>query len=117
VLGHCAEGRWQWVSSEVVHYEIQRMPDFERRRRTQLVLGYANETIHVTQGEQERALLLEQLGFKRFDAVHLACAESAQVDVMLTTDDRMLRLAKRFAKQLSVRVDNPLNWLSKEINR
>lgn len=37
-------------------------------------------------------------------------------DVIFTTDDRMLRLAQRFAAQLRVTVDNPLTWLS-EVTR
>jgi predicted nucleic acid-binding protein len=43
--------------------------------------------------------------------MHLACAESAKVDVFLTTDDRLLRLAKRVSKDLDVLVENPLDWL------
>ncbi len=45
------------------------------------------------------------------DAIHLACAESAEVDVFLTTDDRLLKKAKRIGKILKVRVANPVHWL------
>jgi len=54
---------------------------------------------------------LEAWGFSAFDALHLACAESGEVDVFLTTDDRLLRKAGTYAKQLRVRVENPLTWL------
>jgi len=47
-----------------------------------------------------------------FDAVHLACAESGKADVFLTTDDRLLKLAKRLAKKLHVTVENPLDWMN-----
>jgi predicted nucleic acid-binding protein len=53
----------------------------------------------------------EQAGFADFDALHLACAERAEVDVFLTTDDRLLRRAKRLAAQLRVRVENPATWV------
>jgi hypothetical protein len=46
-----------------------------------------------------------------FDALHLACAESGRADVFLTTDDRLLRKSAGYAKQLYVRVENPLVWL------
>jgi predicted nucleic acid-binding protein len=59
-----------------------------------------------------RALQLEALGFGAVDALHLACAESTKADVLLTTDDGLLRLAARFAGQLRVRVANPVTWLS-----
>ena len=46
------------------------------------------------------SLKLGPLGIVRF--VHF---------VLLTTDDRMLRLAKRHSAQLHVRVENPYTWL------
>jgi predicted nucleic acid-binding protein len=54
---------------------------------------------------------MEQLGFSGIDALHLACAESAAADVILTTDDRLLRLSTRHAALLRVTVANPLGWL------
>jgi predicted nucleic acid-binding protein len=51
------------------------------------------------------------MGFRTYDALHLACAEQATVDVFLTTDDRVLRIATRHTAQLQVRVANPLEWL------
>lgn len=53
----------------------------------------------------------ERLGFKAADALHVAAAEDAQVDVLLTCDDRFCRTARRNAKHLRTRVRNPLNWL------
>jgi predicted nucleic acid-binding protein len=37
-----------------------------------------------------------QLGFKLYDALHLAFAQSASVDIFLTTDDRLLRKARQY---------------------
>jgi len=36
------------------------------------------------------------LNFKYHDALHLAFAEAGGADVFLTTDDRLLRKAKKF---------------------
>lgn len=47
---------------------------------------------------------LMALGFRNFDALHIACAELAAADVFATTDDRLLRLADRHATLLRVRV-------------
>jgi uncharacterized protein with PIN domain len=57
----------------------------------------------------------QRLGFVGFDAVHLACAESGKADIFLTTDDRLLKLAKRVPKNLNVRVENPLDWMKEVI--
>lgn len=53
---------------------------------------------------------IEQLGFTGFDALHLACAESGDVDVFLTTDDKLVKRAARMRAKLDVRVANPLQW-------
>ena len=42
--------------------------------------------------ESIRAKQLEEVGFKSFDAMHIACAESEKADVFLTTDDKLLKL-------------------------
>jgi len=44
------------------------------------------------------------------DALHLACAEVGAVDVFLTTDDGLVRRARRHAETLRVRVENPVSW-------
>ncbi|MBG1258672.1 hypothetical protein [Nostoc commune] len=56
------------------------------------------------------------MGFKDYDALHIACAEAGNADVLLTTDDRMLRLAARYKDLLQVRVENPLQWLREVAN-
>jgi predicted nucleic acid-binding protein len=57
-----------------------------------------------------RADFLEKLGYGAFDALHLACAEQAQVDVLLTTDDRFIRRVRRGLGNSAVTVENPVNW-------
>lgn len=51
-----------------------------------------------------------------FDALHLACAESGNASVFLTTDDKLLSLAIRLSQQLRIRVENPLVWLNEVTN-
>jgi hypothetical protein len=69
-------------------------------------------SVQLEQSEVIRAKQLQTLGFKQWDALHLACAESGQVDVLLTTDDKLLSLAHRVSDQLKLKVDNPLRWLT-----
>jgi len=58
---------------------------------------------------------LQKEGFQVYDSLHIACAENAQVDIFLSTDDRLLKLAKRISKRLNVRVENPLVWVEEMI--
>lgn len=117
ILTHLAAGEWQWIGSEVVDSEIEQTPDPERKSRVKLLTTHVHRSILVEQTEVARAQQLEALGFHSFDALHLACAESAGADVFLTTDDRLLRLAARFLGQLGVRVENPLAWLKEMVEK
>jgi len=105
---------WTWIGSQALEIEIEMTPDPGQRSRLQRVTDYVRQSIIIGPEEIERARELEKAGFIGFDAVHPACAESGKADVFLTTDDRLLKLAKRKAKQLQVKVENPLDW-AKEI--
>ena len=111
LLGRMASEKTGWISSDAADFEIGRIPDPERRRRVQSLAAYAKT--HVTVGEREltRAAQIQSLGFKPYDALHLACAESGGAAVFLTTDDRLLRLAQRHRKHLQVQVANPVDWV------
>jgi predicted nucleic acid-binding protein len=114
ILEHCEAGEWQWISSAVVEEEVNNTPDSERRQRVRNMLRAAHVTVALTATGIERARHIKALGFRTYDALHLACAEQASVDVVLTTDDRVLRTATRHAEKLTVRVANPLDWLLEE---
>ena len=78
-------------------------------------LDRAHQNVPVGAIENTRGQELEVFGFKWFDALHLACAESSKVDIFLTTDDRLIRRANRIRTLLQVRVENPYIWLQEEI--
>ncbi|MBD2290736.1 hypothetical protein H6F92_18915 [Microcystis wesenbergii FACHB-1317] len=44
------------------------------------------------------------LGFDLYDSFHIASAEYARIDVLLTTDDRLLRKAIKYSKLLQVKL-------------
>lgn len=103
--------RWQWVISTVLMNEISKTPSKTLRAEMEVLLDLADRNVAVGLTETTRGTQLESLGFKWLDALHIACAESGKADILLTTDDRMLRRAKRFSSQLRVRVENPYTWL------
>ena len=114
IFEQAEQGMWTLVSSEMAVIEVDAIPDAVRQARVRLLLP---ENPHVRKlGEVtfRRAAGLETLGFKPADAVHLAAAEELTVDVFLSCDDRLCRLAKRRRRQLRLEVANPLEWL-KEI--
>lgn len=111
IMTRFENAQWQWVSSEVVLDELLQTRDDERRRRLLNLNEKANVFLVVTDDDFRRAQQLSGLGFGGMDALHLACAEHANLDVFLTTDDKLLRRANRSAAQLNILVANPLNWL------
>lgn len=106
---------WYWISSTVVVNEIGKTPNEILRAEMETLLGMANLNVEGGAKETIRATQLEVLGFKWLDALHIACAESGNADVLLTTDDRMLRRAKRLNLRLRVRVENPYTWLQEVV--
>lgn len=111
ILARCEAGDWEWIGSEVIELEINQTPNPERRRRVQSLAAHAHRSVIVGKLEIERAQQFETWGMSAFDSLHLACAESGEADVFLTTDDRLLRKSAAYAGQLHVRVENPLLWL------
>jgi uncharacterized protein with PIN domain len=47
--------------------------------------------------------------------LHIASAEKAKANVMLTTDDKLINKAKKI-KDIQIRVENPVIWLMEVLN-
>lgn len=59
--------------------------------------------------DQRAAEIQNQSKIHTFDSFHIAFAEAAKADVMLTTDDKLEKMASRL--QLKVTVMNPLKFV------
>ncbi len=111
IVTRCAKGELQWISSEVVHGEIEVAPDEHRRSRLLELLGTATDSVPYSEAVTERARAIHAMGFGLLDAAHLACAEAGRADVFLSIDDRLVRRARRLADRLRVTAANPAEWL------
>lgn len=114
ILTHIQTNDWIWASSEVVLDEIEQTPNKKRRERLHQLIAHVHESYTLTDQDIDRAKSLVKQGFASMDALHIACAERCGVEVFLTTDDKLLRQATRLLEQISIPVDNPLNWLMKQ---
>jgi predicted nucleic acid-binding protein len=115
ILARLSRKEWSWLGSQALEIEIDRAPDIEQRSRLKRVSDFVRQSVVIGKKELQRAGELEAIGFIGFDAVHLACAESGGADIFLSTDDRLLKRAKRFSKKIHVKVMNPLDWLKEMI--
>ncbi|MFO7633884.1 MAG: hypothetical protein R6W76_15170, partial [Caldilinea sp.] len=68
------------VSSEVLEFELAQNPDQQRKVYVEQILYGAALKVVVNDAIASRAKELEARGFRGMDAVHLACAEAANVD-------------------------------------
>jgi predicted nucleic acid-binding protein len=111
VIEHCYRGEWRWLTSDIVSYEVQKSPSLAKRERVQKIVEFAESLGSANAEDVSRGRQLEEIGFSAYDALHIACAERGRADVLLTTDDRSMRLGKRHSNELKVRIENPLTWL------
>lgn len=115
ILGQLSQHKWTWVSSEMLLYEVGRNPDSENRQRVLLLAALAHQIVETSDKILRRAEELEKFGFDAYDAIHLASAEHAKVDVFLTTDDQILRISNRKKDILSFTIENPVKWLEEAL--
>jgi hypothetical protein len=103
-------GELTLIGNEALDLESSQNPDTDRRRKVEAFLSAATSKVTIGAGERQRGRDLESLGFQAFDALHIACAESAGAEVLLTTDDRFRKQAARRQNKLALRVENPAKW-------
>ena len=109
ILNGCTTG-WVLVGSEVIEYEISKVSDEERVRSVESLLQVAQERVLIDERIVNRARTFNQMGIDAFDALHLASAESVGA-VLLTTDDSLIKVIKKHADKIPIRVYNPVQWL------
>jgi predicted nucleic acid-binding protein len=107
----CRLGEWELTTSEMIEAELRQTPDPKKAESIMAALTIAKHKVVIDSGLKQRASELVQFGIKSIDAVHVASAEAAEVDVFLSTDDRLVRTAARHQAKLKVLVSNPVSWL------
>lgn len=117
ILSRTQTENWTLLSSEAVDLEISKIPDNDRKQKVSILISISLTYIDVDEDTEKRAGKLEGLGFKSFDALHIACAEKGKADVLLTTDDDLLRKASDKKGALQVRLENPVRWLMEDIEK
>jgi predicted nucleic acid-binding protein len=115
ILSRFEEGSLFLVSSDVLTLEVQRTSQPERKVFVEAILESATELVPLDEAVRDRGKELEKRGFRAFDALHLASAESSGADFFCTCDDRVLKKAAK-QKDLRVRVVSPLE-LAEEVSR
>ena len=114
VLNYSRNLNWTVIGSEIMDVEISRIPDSEKKLKVSILASMHQSYVAIDRYIEIRALELTRLGFKAFDALHIACAEKGDADVLLTTDDGLLSKAVQLSS-LKIEVKNPLEWVAEGI--
>ena len=102
-------GEYRIVGSDILKLEIERMHDEVKKYRVRELYNVVGENVIYTEAIKMRAQeIMEQSNIRSFDSMHIASAETANADVMLTTDDKLEKMASKL--QLKIRVMNPLKF-------
>lgn len=115
IIQQVEQAGWMWVSSDAVLYEISKTPNEERKERLWSLESGASERLDLTEVIYQQAEMIHELGFTALDALHIAFAREAKVDVFLSTDDKLLKKARQHVKKVELRAENPLAWLQEVI--
>lgn len=110
ILKDVHDGRYELVISEILEVENENNPDAEERAEVRTFLRLAHRRVAMTAKEISRADEVVSLGFGAYDAFHVACAESAGADYLLSTDDDMVRLGEKHRGKLGIGVMNPVKF-------
>jgi predicted nucleic acid-binding protein len=90
ILDKCTTGNWQLVTSNAIETEIANISNREKLKQIIEILSIATTRILVNETIVARTFELNKLGFSAYDAAHIASAEEANANILLTTDDRLL---------------------------
>ena len=113
ILNRCLYD-WALIGSEAIDYEISKIPDDERKTGVKVLAAISRDRVTVDESILRRASELEYIGLKALDALHLACADKS-AEVMLTTDDEIVKKVMANNSLVKVRVENPVRWLMEVI--
>lgn len=108
------KGEIEIYKSMAIDYEISKI-NYENKRRQVEDLYDAMELKEISYSSKikEKALELKKYNIKDMDALHLAFAESQNLDYFVTTDRLLINASKRI--KLNILVINPVEFVMEVI--
>lgn len=106
IQGNIREGRCKLVWSAILDFECSKNPYPEHQQAIFQWRKLAASRIYPTPEIISTAKYLEGQGITRFDALHVACALAANVDIFVSTDDKLLKKCQKNVGQLNAKRPN-----------
>ncbi len=108
--------RWELIGSDIIDFEISKIPDKERKKKVELLGQKVLKKQKITADLIKRAKNIEQKEIKPLDALHIASAESFKSDYMITTD---VDIVKKYQNNkdffTKIKICNPILFLTEEL--
>ena len=102
-------GVYQIIGSDILRLEIERMSDGVKKQRVKELYQVASMSISYSEEIKDRAAeIVSTSKIRNFDSLHIASAEVAGVDVLITTDDKLEKMAAKL--NMKIKVMNPLKF-------
>lgn len=101
-------GEYELVWSYILDYENAKNPYWERQEQISQWRKYAKCDVLEEKELIQKARQLHQLGLKKMDALHIACAAMAKADYFLTTDKGIL---KKAAVVRMISIKDPVDFI------
>jgi predicted nucleic acid-binding protein len=111
ILRLVESGDLELLSSEVLQFEIARIPDAHRQATASEMLKLARQVLELTDEMKAQAETFVKAGIKPMDALHLASASWTRADYFCTCDDKLLKKGKKL-KTLATKVVSPLQLIA-----
>jgi len=113
ILSNIASQQWELVGSDVIEFEISKIPDLERRKKVELLAQKILKKQPITTELIQRAKLIAQKGIKALDALHIASAEFLQSEYMITTDNEIVKKYQKYTEFFKkIKICNPIIFLT-----
>lgn len=109
ILTRCEQKKWELIGSTTLEIEMNKIADEYKKQKVQNLYKIADNKVKIDIDVKNRSLEIQKTGIKVMDSLHIALSEKAKADVMLTTDDILIKKANQM--DLKVEVLNPVNWL------
>lgn len=110
IIALCESGQLELLSSEVLVFETNRISNVVRRENVFEILTLAQEVLMVNDEIENCALDIISNGIMPIDALHLATASLESADYFCTSDDALLKKAKKI-EGLNTSVVSPLELI------
>ncbi len=114
IIDKYCKDEFEIYTSEALVLEMNNIKDQIKRAKVLEVYNKLNLTnIKFSEKIKQRAIELRQYNIKDMDSLHIAYAESLNLDYFITTDRLLINVSNR--ANLKIKVINPINFIMEVI--